>query len=84
MTRDAEFYTFELGTGRELSRSSSQSTFDVDTPDGPVRFRVTTLIVVEIVDDAIDIIDLGGQFCRDYEEPIGAPTVRLPPKRPKR
>jgi hypothetical protein len=84
MSRDDQFYAFESRRAHELSRNSSQSTFDVGTPQGPVTFRVTTLIVVEIIDDNIDVIDLDCQSCQFGEEPTGAPTARLPPKRRKR
>ncbi|MGA2494166.1 MAG: hypothetical protein ABSF67_14655 [Roseiarcus sp.] len=79
MTRDAGFYAFELGAGRELSRHASESIFDIDTPHGRVRLKVTSLLVVEIVDDNIGVIDPDCQSCQ-----FCAPTGRLSPRRPKR
>jgi hypothetical protein len=79
MTRDAKFYAFESATGRELSRHASESIFDIDTPHGLVRLKVTSLIVIEIVTDNIDVIDLDGQSCQ-----FCTPTGRLSPRRPKR
>jgi hypothetical protein len=79
MTRDAEFYAFELGAGRELSRHASESIFDIDTPHGRVRLKVTSLIVIEIDTDNSDVIDLDGQSCQ-----FCSPTERLSPRRPKR
>jgi hypothetical protein len=79
MTHDSEFYAFESGAGRELSRHASESIFDIDTPQGHVRLKVTNLMVVEIIDDNIDVIDLDGQSCQ-----FCAPSGRLSPRRPKR
>jgi hypothetical protein len=79
MTRDAEFYAFELGAGRELSRHASETIFDIDTPHGRVRLKVTSLLVVEIVDDNIAVIEPDGQSCQ-----FCAPTWRLSPRRSKR
>jgi hypothetical protein len=64
-----------LATAR--SRHASESIFDIDTPRGRVRLKVTNLMVVEIVDNNIGVIDPGGQSCQ-----FCSSTGRLSPRRP--
>jgi hypothetical protein len=64
-----------LATAR--SRHASESIFDIDTPQGRVRLKVTNLMVVEIVDNNIGVIDPGGQSCQ-----FCSSTGRLSPRRP--